>query len=596
MKPTATAIAVTLLWLGIHLSATPASAAGSLSLNLAQGTVGTTVSIPNVCAYGSGPYQLYWGETDQLIGQGEITQDCGTISFTVPEAARGKHKVTLKVAGDYFTTEFTVIPSINVSADEGTVGSKLTVSGTGFNRNESGIKLLYDGSPVETGITANSKGSWQTTLKVPASSRGEHTIDAEGTTPATEVEDLVFTIVPKIEVSPTSGWVGTAVGIAGSGFGSGETNIKVTYDGATVKTGIAADGKGSWQSSFTVPASTKGSHVVDAYGDITPEGSVATVNFNVSPGIRLEPVSGHLGGLVHVGDSLWVSGIGFEANEAGIKITFDGTLVASNIIADARGSWVDRLEVPPCTRGEHVIDSSGEVTRAEDTAEAIIIVSPKIEITPTSGAIGADITVYGTGFAGNQLITISFDQAQVAAGIASDARGNFTASFKIPTSRAGEHTVTVTDATGSVLAKTVSVESTPPPTPDLISPEAGSEFGKIGKTVVAFDWSDVDDPSGVYYVLEISHRADFAGALIRKEGLTASEYVLTEDEALDNGQYYWRVKAIDNAENESEWTTGQLFKVNAIEWWLLALVILAGIIVIAIIWRFVSISRRQSWG
>ncbi|HIE17072.1 MAG TPA: hypothetical protein EYP71_02645, partial [Dehalococcoidia bacterium] len=496
---------------------------------------------------------------------------------------------------DYFSTEFTVIPSISISADEGTVGSKLTVSGTGFNSNESGIKILYDGNPVETGITANSKGSWQKTLKVPASSRGEHTIDAEGATPATEVEDLVFTILPKIEVSPSSGWVGTAVGIAGSGFGSGETNIKVTYDGATVKTGIAADGKGSWQSSFTVPASTKGSHVVNAYGDITPEGSVVPVNFNVSPGIRLEPVSGHLGGLIHVGDSLWVSGIGFEANEAGIKITFDGTLIASNIVADARGSWVDRLEVPPCPRGEHIIDSSGEITRAEDTAGAVIIVSPKIEISPASGAIGTEITVHGTGFARNQPITISFDEVKVATGIASDARGNFTTSFKIPTSRAGEHTVTVTDAAGSVFAETVSVESTPPPTPDLISPEAGSEFGKIGKTIIAFDWSDVDDPSGVHYVLEISHRADFAGALIRKEGLTASEYVLTENEALENGQYYWRVKAIDNAENESDWTTGQLFKVSAVEWWLLALVVLAGIIVIAIIWRFVAISRQESW-
>ncbi len=595
MKIRAAAIVSTLLWLGVCLTPTPIAAVGSLTLNLSQGTVGTIVSIPNAYAYGAGAYQLYWGEADQLIGQGEIKKDTGAISFTVPEAARGKHKVTLKVAGDYFASEFTVIPSISLSADKGTVGSNLTISGRGFNGNETGIRVIYDGSPVETGIGANNKGSWQSTIKVPASSSGQHTIDAEGTTPATGVEDRAFTIVPRIEISPTSGWVGTVIGIAGSGFASGETNIKVTYDGLTVKTGIAADTKGSWQSSFSIPTSAKGSHEINAFGAVTPEVSVTKVSFSVSPGIKLQPASGYLGGAIHVGDSLWVSGVGFEANEAGIKVTFDGTLVASNIIADAKGSWTDRLEVPPGTRGEHTIDASGEVTKAGDITAAIIIVSPKIEMNPTSGAIGSEITVRGTGFAGNQIITISFDGAKVASGTATDTKGSFIASFKIPKGKAGEQTVTVTDPTASVFSAKLTVESTPPPTPQLISPEAGSEFGFIGKTTVAFDWSDVDDPSGVYYVLELSPSADFSGVVIHKPGLTTSEYTLTEKEALGKGNYYWRVKAVDNAENESDWTSGQLFKVGGMEWWLLAIIIIACIVVIAIIWRFVSISRRDEW-
>ncbi len=595
MKIRAAAIVSTLLWLGVCLTPTPIAAVGSLTLNLSQGTVGTIVSIPNAYAYGAGAYQLYWGEADQLIGQGEIKKDTGAISFTVPEAARGKHKVTLKVAGDYFASEFTVIPSISLSADKGTVGSNLTISGRGFNGNETGIRVIYDGSPVETGIGANNKGSWQSTIKVPASSSGQHTIDAEGTTPATGVEDRAFTIVPRIEISPTSGWVGTVIGIAGSGFASGETNIKVTYDGLTVKTGIAADTKGSWQSSFSIPTSAKGSHEINAFGAVTSEVSVTKVSFSVSPGIKLQPASGYLGGAIHVGDSLWVSGVGFEANEAGIKVTFDGTLVASNIIADAKGSWTDRLEVPPGTRGEHTIDASGEVTKAGDITAAIIIVSPKIEMNPTSGAIGSEITVRGTGFAGNQIITISFDGAKVASGTATDTKGNFIASFKIPKGKAGEQTVTVTDPTASVFSAKLTVESTPPPTPQLISPEAGSEFGFIGKTTVAFDWSDVDDPSGVYYVLELSPSADFSGVVIHKPDLTTSEYTLTEKEALGKGNYYWRVKAVDNAENESDWTSGQLFKVGGMEWWLLAIIIIACIVVIAIIWRFVSISRRDEW-
>ena len=111
--------------------------------------------------------------------------------------------------------------------------------------------------------------------------------------------------------------------------------------------------------------------------------------------------------------------------------------------------------------------------------------------------------------------------------------------------------MTVTDTKASVFSATLNVESIPPATPGLISPEAGGKFGFIGKTTVAFDWADVEDPSGVYYVLEISPSADFAGTVIRKEGLTESNYTLTKDEALAKGDYYWRVRAVDGA-RESE--------------------------------------------
>jgi hypothetical protein len=596
MKVGATATVLAFLMLAVSLIPAPTSATGSLTLSLSKGTVGTQVSIPNPAGYGVGIYQLYWGETDQLVTQGEIKKESGPISFTVPESTKGKQRVTLKVANEYFATEFIVMSSISLSNDKANVDSNLTVSGRGFNGNECGIQILYDGSPIETDICASNKGSWQITFKVPPSSRGQHTFDAEGITPATDIEDWLFTIVPKIEASPSSGWVGAVVGVAGSGFASGETNIKITYDGVTVKTGIFADGKGSWQSNFSVPTSTKGSHTIDAFGAVTPDGDVMEAEFNVSPVIKLEPTYGHLGGAIHVDDSLWISGIGFEANEANIKVTFDGNLAASNIIADAKGSWSDKLDVPACTSGEHIIDATGEITKASDIVDAIVIISPKIELSPSSGAIDTDITVQGNGFSANQPITISYDGAKVASGTATDSKGYFTAGFKIPKSKAGDHTVTVTDAKASVFSSSLSVESTPPPTPRTISPEAGAQLGSaFGKATVTFDWSDVEDPSGVYYILEISPSANFAGTVIRKEGLTESGYTLTKDEALAKGDYYWRVKAEDGAENQSEWTNGQLFRVGGLEWWLLLLIIGVVIIVIIVIWRLVSVRRRDEW-
>ncbi|MCJ7516153.1 MAG: IPT/TIG domain-containing protein [Dehalococcoidia bacterium] len=595
MKVGATGTALVILLLAVCLIPIPVYA-DYLTLNTAQGIVGTNVTIPSVTGYGLGNYELYWGETDVLIGQGEVKQGMTSIAFIVPEASRGKHKVTLKIAGTFYTTDFIVIPAIGLSSGQGTVGSNLTIAGKGFNANEPNIQVLYDDNPVQSGIVAGSKGSWQITVKVPASSGGQHTIDAGGSTPASEVEDKTFTVIPEIEINPTSGWVNTVVGIYGSGFASGETNIKVTYDGGTVNTDIAADAKGAWQSSFSIPSSSRGGHEIRSYGAMTNEINIQPASFSVSPGIKIEPVSGYLGGAIYIGDGLYVSGVGFDANETGIKVTYDGALTISAITADTKGSWSSRLDVPSSSKGEHIIDASGEVTKASDIQDAIVIVSPKVELNPsTSVAIGTDVTIHGTGFAANQVITINYDGAKISSNSATDAKGIFTTSFKIPQGKAGDHTVTVTDPTAAVFSMNLSVESVPPPTPNLVSPEAGSEFGSFGKTEVTFSWSAVEDPSEVYYVLEISPSSDFAGTIIRKDSLTATEYTLTGSESLAKGNYYWRVRAVDGAGNQSDWTNGQLFKIGGFDWWLILLIAVGVIVIIGIIWRFVSVGRRGKW-
>jgi hypothetical protein len=595
MKVRVAYTALAILLLAVCLVPIPVHSAESLTLSTALGIVGTNVTIPAITGYGLGNYELYWGENDVLLAQGEVKQGMTSIAFIVPEASRGKHKVTFKIGGNFYATDFTVIPAIGISADSGTVGANLTIAGKGFNANESNIQTTFDSEPVQTGIVAGSKGSWQITVKVPASSRGEHTIDASGTTPASEVEDQKFIVIPEIQINPSSGWVNTVVGVYGTGFAVGETNIKVTYDGGTVKTDIAADAKGSWQSSFSIPSSSRGGHDIRAYGAVTNEFDLQAASFSVTPGIKLEPVSGYLGGAIYVGDSLYVSGVGFAANETGIRVTYDGSLALSGIMADAKGSWSDRLDVPQSTRGEHTVDASGEVTKASDIADAIVIVSPKVELNPDSGPIGSDITVHGIGFAADQAITISYDGVKLSSNSATDAKGVFTTSFKIPKSMAGDHTITVTDATAAVYSLNFNVESVPPATPNLISPEAGSQFGSFGKTIITFRWTAVDDPSGIYYILEISPSPDFAGAVIRKDGLTATEYTLTSSEGLNKGNYYWRVRAVDGADNESDWTNGQLFKVGGFEWWLILLIAIGIIIIVVVIWRFVSVRRQDKW-
>ena len=588
-------VAVIVVLCSVFLLPLPAAASGILTLQPSEGTTGSLVVIPSPCTYGLGSYYIYWGDPPQVISQGQIDEKCDAITFEVPEVIRGKHKVSLKIGDDTFDKEFNVQPFVIMGIDQGPVGTSVALKATGFNSNESGIKVLYDGKPVESGVRATGKGSWQATIKIPVSAGGTHTIDTDGLTPADEVPDLTFTVTPEIDINPASGWVGTVITVRGTGFDSAETNIKVTYDDLPTKTGISADLNGSWQTSFSVPTSITGIHGIAAYGAVTPGADVTEILFRVSPGMKLEMTTGYLGGTIHVSDKLWVTGVGFQANEVGISLTFDGNMVASGISADAKGSWSTQLEIPPCTRGEHIVDASGEATTASDIGDAVVVVSPAMQVTPMSGAVGDEVIINGTAFSDSQVVTISFDGDQVASGSATDSKGSFTASFRVPKCVSGDHTITVTDSATSVASVIFTVESTPPPIPQLISPESGASIGLWGDIRVPFNWSTVDDPSGVAYTLEVSQSADFSTVAVRKDGLEQSEYTLNEEEALGRGKYFWRVKAVDGAGNESNWTSGQFLEVGMLNIWMLVVAAVAIIAVIAVIWRSIVMSRRRAW-
>jgi hypothetical protein len=108
-------------------------------------------------------------------------------------------------------------------------------------------------------------------------------------------------------------------------------------------------------------------------------------------------------------------------------------------------------------------------------------------------------------------------------------------------------------------------DSTPPQAPTALRPGAGSQQG----SQAAFDWTDVTDPSGVTYTLQVSQDAAFSQLVVSKEGLQPSEYKLSGAEKLSAtggkgpSAYYWRVKAVDGAANGSAWSATGEFRVKS---------------------------------
>jgi hypothetical protein len=562
--------------------AAPAQAAG---MTPTAGVIGATVTISELTA---GSYSIKWEGV--AVKQGTLPGG-GSVTFTVPDAYGGNHTVTVEnpVGTQVFSASFSVLPSIGINPNSGVIGDSVTVEGKGFAATESSIKVTYDGTDMKTGIAANDKGSWNATFSVPSSARGSHTVDASGsTTKAGDVPDVTLTVSPKISLSPVSGDVGTSVSVSGTGFGKDEGGIRVTYDGTDAKTGASADSKGSWNVTFVVPNSIKGVHTIDASGASTKADEIPDVTFIVSSAVRIKPNSGY------VGDSITIDGCGFGGSESGITVTFDGSVVKSDIAANREGCWTTSLAIPASTGGSHFIDAYSASTTAVDVADAKLAVLSKMVIEPAEGHVGCDIVVNGTGFGADKELTIKYDNVAVFTKLVTDAKGNFQASLKAPKSLGGKHNVTAADAGGASASGVFTMETTPPSLPQIVSPKDGSRVGLFDHVAPTFEWTGVSDPSGVYYSLQVSSsQSDFATTVLSKEDLVESKYTLTDAEALLRGKYYWRIKAVDGAGNDSGWTTPILVKVGLMPLWAFILVV---VVAVAFVTRLVFFLRSVRRG
>ena len=94
------------------------------------------------------------------------------------------------------------------------------------------------------------------------------------------------------------------------------------------------------------------------------------------------------------------------------------------------------------------------------------------------------------------------------------------------------------------------VDNTPPDSPTLNSPLNSSN---TANKTPSFNWASVTDDYSmpVSYVLEVDDDQNFASININKINLSGQTYALSPAETLDEGVYYWRVKASDNVGNIS---------------------------------------------
>jgi hypothetical protein len=295
--------------------------------------------------------------------------------------------------------------------------------------------------------------------------------------------------------------------------------------------------------SFTIPEASYGNNFVQFIRSYRPENPYG-FSFTVEPDLTVTSPTC----TPHA--TVTIKGTGFPAKDDNIKVSFDGTDTGMSILTNDVGSFTGQFTLPETMAGNHQFKAT-DSNMAFGDITANLQVGPTISLQPEHPDIGTQVTMTGCGFAARSTVSIKYDDQVVSNSPTTSDTGSFTDAFNVPASSQANHVITATDGAGNVATFGMPLSTTPPPAPNTISP-VDERFGWFGSQPVVFTWSDVSDPSGVTYTLEVDKTLRFfpLDPGMRKTGLTQPTAVMT----LDPGTYYWRVKAIDGAGNESPWS------------------------------------------
>jgi hypothetical protein len=367
----------------------------SVKISLDEGTVGTEVTLYGFGFDASQGIQVKFNDTVVSSSSAPTADSRGSWEFpyTIPPTPAGAYTFDIGPRSSpsvvVLRTSFRVTPAITITdanPDDGiysgTVGQKIEINGTGFKANEQGIKITFDGEPVNVNspVVADENGSWQAEIAVPSLQRGTYAIGSSGElTRARDVPTVDFIVGAGILLEPASAKVGDTISVTGGGFAPEETGVKVYFGSSLVSTtAIAVSKGGTWESSFTLPISTYGSHEVSASGDLTQPAVSNTVNVQAQI-TGLSPDHGA------PGDSVSVTGNGFHANQE-LTVTIGGAAASEQPNSQGNGNVVVNFHVPDVgTTGTLtlVIADAGGATASTDftvetkTLPAPILVSPK---------------------------------------------------------------------------------------------------------------------------------------------------------------------------------------------------------------------------
>ncbi|HMK62336.1 MAG TPA: IPT/TIG domain-containing protein, partial [Acidimicrobiales bacterium] len=234
---------------GVNASTTY-SVTAAVTLSPTSGPVGTSVTVSGTGYTAGGTINHSSGVTidgtNVSIGASNVTVGANgtwSASFTVPSVPYGAQTVTATDSSSVWASTVFDVAAITLSPTSGTVGTSVTISGSGFTPGgtiSQTTGVTFGGSDVTLNAsqTVSSTGTWSATFTVPNASHGSQAVtatDSSGVSTST-----TFSVTAAVTLSPTVGTVGTSVTISGTGFSGGGSishSTGVTFEGTDVSIG-----------------------------------------------------------------------------------------------------------------------------------------------------------------------------------------------------------------------------------------------------------------------------------------------------------------------------------------------------------------------
>lgn len=202
----------------------------------------------------------------------------GIFQFVVPASALGQHEVYAQnQTGDYALTNLEITSALSINLPVAYAGDKVDISGTGYPAN-SEVDAILHGSKVAFAQVSD-RGSFDALFYVPVLDAGTYSVEIEDS--LKNVSWIDFAVDAKMSVSKNGGEVGLKEQVTGTGF---EVNgmVRIGYDGKEVVT-VMANENGAFITTFDIPVSTAGGHIITVTDGITVKQQVFTVEGDAPP-------------------------------------------------------------------------------------------------------------------------------------------------------------------------------------------------------------------------------------------------------------------------------------------------------------------------
>jgi YD repeat-containing protein len=352
----------------------------------------------------------------------------------------------------------------SLSPTSAAVGASVTITGTNYGSTQGTSTVKFNGT------TATSITSWSSTSIVAVVPSGATTGNVVVTVSGSSSSGKSFTVLatPTLtSLSPTSGAVGASVTLTGTNFGSTQGTGTVKFNG-TAATSIT-----SWSSTSIVAVvptgATTGNVVVTASGVNT-----SGVSFTVlaTPTLTsLSPTSGA------VGASVTLTGTNFGSTQGTGTVKFNGTAATS--ITSWSSTSIIAVVPTGATTGNAVVTASGVTTSG---VSFTVLATPTLtSLSPTSGAVGASVTLTGTNFGSTQGTgTVKFN------GTAATSITSWSSTSIVAVVPAGATTGNVVVTASGVTTSGVSFTVLPTPTLSSLSPTSAAVGASVTLTGTNF--------------------------------------------------------------------------------------------------------------